>query len=65
LHEYGIAHGAEVFDTHNEERNVAMRALNAALGYQIVGGQYRYRRDPKGKPIFPKFIGKIAVSKNF
>jgi ribosomal protein S18 acetylase RimI-like enzyme len=46
LHEYGIAHGAKTFDTHNEERNEPMRALNRALGYRVVGGQYRYRRDP-------------------
>jgi GNAT superfamily N-acetyltransferase len=46
LHEYGIACGAQVFDTHNEERNEPMRALNAALGYKAVGGQYRYRREP-------------------
>jgi GNAT superfamily N-acetyltransferase len=46
LHEYGIGRGAQVFDTHNEERNGPMRALNTALGYKVVGGQYRYRREP-------------------
>jgi GNAT superfamily N-acetyltransferase len=46
LHEYGIGRGAQVFDTHNEERNEPMRALNTALGYKAVGGQYRYRREP-------------------
>jgi GNAT superfamily N-acetyltransferase len=46
LHEYGIEHGATVFDTHNEERNEPMRALNTQLGYRVVGGQYRYVRQP-------------------
>jgi GNAT superfamily N-acetyltransferase len=50
LHEYGIAHGAQVFDTHNEERNDAMRALNTSLGYKVIGGQFRYRRQPVEQP---------------
>jgi hypothetical protein len=28
----------------NEERNVAIRALNASLGYEPVSGEYRLRR---------------------
>jgi GNAT superfamily N-acetyltransferase len=36
--------GGREVETMNEERNVAIRALNASLGYEVVSGEYRLRR---------------------
>jgi GNAT superfamily N-acetyltransferase len=45
-HAYARVHGATVVRTKNEERNVRMRGLNAALGYVPDGGQLRLVRIP-------------------
>ena len=41
--EVGRRGGTDV-ETMNEERNVAIRALNDSLGYQAFSGEYRLRR---------------------
>ena len=44
LHVVAASRGARVIGTGNEERNVAVRALNASLGYVVVGTDVRLRR---------------------
>jgi GNAT superfamily N-acetyltransferase len=45
LHVQAVALGASDFATRNEERNVAIRALNASMGYIKIGGEYRLKRE--------------------
>jgi GNAT superfamily N-acetyltransferase len=44
LHAEVRRRGGTDVETMNEERNVAIRALNASLGYEAVSGEYRLRR---------------------
>ena len=44
LHAEVRRRGGTYVETMNEERNVAIRALNASLGYEVVAGEYRLRR---------------------
>jgi GNAT superfamily N-acetyltransferase len=45
LHLRAIALGAADLATRNEERNVGIRALNASMGYEKIGGEYRLKRE--------------------
>ena len=44
LHAEVRRRGGTYVETMNEERNVAIRALNASLGYEPASGEYRLRR---------------------
>jgi GNAT superfamily N-acetyltransferase len=44
MHVYGHERGVDRFTTLNEADNVAIRNLNAELGYVVVGGSFRMRR---------------------
>lgn len=44
LHTVVAERGATTLTTENEARNSGIRALNASLGYEVVGGEIRLRR---------------------
>jgi GNAT superfamily N-acetyltransferase len=48
LHLRAVELGATDFATRNEERNVGIRALNRAMGYVKIGGEYRLKRPAAG-----------------
>jgi len=50
LHAEVRRRGGTYVETMNEERNVAIRALNASLGYEPVSGEYRLRRVTPSPP---------------
>jgi GNAT superfamily N-acetyltransferase len=47
LHVAAVALGASDFATRNEDRNVGIRSLNASLGYEKIGGEFRLKREAK------------------
>lgn len=50
LHAVVAARGARTLTTENEARNTGIRALNASLGYEVVGGEIRLRRTSSTHP---------------